>query len=316
VDDKERKFTLKLESKEHKGDRVPVKVLVKTLDGIQKAVYELGNYRLNRDSTPGPKPFDLEKDCELYFVKAEQGSVLATVAFPERGYDLVPNLPDMTDYVYNDMKNVLTSIASKNRALFKDTVKDQRARKRIMNSLAPVLPSDKNKYDLLFTFDDGKKLQRIERPKSDEINEFIDFVELIDASQDDDLIEIKALCKAIVNENGKVEVREVLEFELLDDLKPYIIEKIEVNNKIFVLSQEIVCPVTREEDYIIIEYEPLGIESYAKTRDAAINSFNEEFAILYRVYLLEENENLTQDALKIKERLYELIDGVQQRIEM
>jgi hypothetical protein len=316
MNEKERQFTLKLESKEHLGDRVPVRVLIKILDGIQKTVYELGNYRLNRDSTPGPKSADLEKDCELYFVKAEQGSILATVAFPERGYDLVPNLPDLTDYIYKDVKNVLWSIASKNKDLFKETVKDQKVRKRIINDLVPVLPSYKNKYELSFAFDEAEELKKVERPRSEEIIEYIDMVDVSENVQQDDLIEIKAYCMAKVTDSGKVDIKEVLKFELIDDIRPYIADKIEANDELFIFTKEIVCAVTKERGYIVIEYEPLGIEVYAKTREEAIDSFNEEFAMLYRMYLLEQDQKLTQDALLIKKRLDDLIDGVQQKIEI
>lgn len=76
------------------------------------------------------------------------------------------------------------------------------------------------------------------------------------------------------------------------------------------LNQEITCDVKQEDDYVIIEYEPLGIMAYSNDMKSAIECFNEEFEMLYRNYFLEDDNNLTKDAIILKNNISKLIEGV------
>lgn len=92
----QRQFTLKLTEGSVKDGKISVRPLAKTLNNIQKTVYHLGSSRLNNGVTlKGRKQSVVERQCELFLLKAEPGSLTATISFPSKEEDLVPELPDL-----------------------------------------------------------------------------------------------------------------------------------------------------------------------------------------------------------------------------
>lgn len=86
-------------------------MLTKTLYNLQKAIYDLGNSRVNRQAVvKGRHPSVVERACELFLLKAEPGSITATLAFPPKEYDLAAELPDLSDNVMNDLKEIFSII--------------------------------------------------------------------------------------------------------------------------------------------------------------------------------------------------------------
>lgn len=86
----------------------------------------------------------------------------------------------------------------------------------------------------------------------------------------------------------------------------YVIYK----DQTILLKGSITCNVIYEDDYVIVEYEPLGIIAYSSDRESAIENFNEEFTMLYRNYFNEDIKKLTKDAIALKLQLLELIQEV------
>lgn len=91
----------------------------------------------------------------------------------------------------------------------------------------------------------------------------------------------------------------------------YRASEISYGNRKLLLSYEIACPVIKEEGYYIVQYEPLGIQAYAKSREEAINEFKEEFMMIWDIYGNESDDNLTQDAIQLKKRIKGLVKGEQ-----
>lgn len=309
----ERQFTLKLAGKSLKDGKVSVRLLIKALNNIQKVAYHLGDSRLNSSITlKGRKKSLVERQCELFLLKAEPGSLTTTISFPPKEADLASELPDLAEKVISDLKNVFKSVSKRDHKLFKSTIYDSECQRVVLAVMEELLPSPKEDYELYYKFDEDEQFESIVKLDKNEIEMFIDEDnKKEDLEVEEEVIEIQAHCKAIINSDGKPSIKEVLDYKTISDTRPYRINSFIIDNQEYILKHEIACAVRKEEDYILIEYEPLDIEAYGLTREEAIEAFNEELAMIWSEYGLENNVNLTQDAIILKEKINDLVKGVQ-----
>jgi hypothetical protein len=105
-------------------------------------------------------------------------------------------------------------------------------------------------------------------------------------------------------------VREM--FRVIEDA--YCTSSIYALGTTFTLREEIRCVVLREVGLVVIFYPPLWIRAYAETKKEAVDQFNEEFALLYQEYALEDDAKLGYDAREIKRRLLKLIGSAYPRM--
>ncbi|MGE5630750.1 MAG: hypothetical protein ACM3TR_06575 [Caulobacteraceae bacterium] len=308
-------FVIKLIEKNEEGGRVSVKTLIKTLDTLQKAVYDIGSVLIDRDpSTPGRTPAPVEKVCELYLIKADPGSLTATVSFPQRRMDLVPGIPDATDRVANNFKNIVRGIMRNDDTLIKNTIQNQKYRRKVISEINSILPTNTSDYEMYFDFED-KGFERIERPDEENLKELIGECTEEEIRPTFQELEAKVHCRIFVDDSGKIrDFGEVYDFETLEDIRPHKVQSLYWNGEVFNLDKEIICEVKKEEGYYLIEYEPLGIIAYAKTREEAIKEFNEEFSMIYHAYGQEDESNLTQDAIDLKNTINSIVGSVQFKI--
>jgi len=310
----ERVITIKLASKDTKNGKIPVSIFVKTVNSIQKTMYALGTVRLKGEpASPGRKPSIIEKECELFLLKAEPGSLLAQLALPDKEPDLAVGVPSFGECVLQDFEKIMYSFSEKNPEVFKRIVPDTKCRKQIYNNLVSLLPSEEDDYEFYFSFDKSKPLRKAYRPSSEEAVKYIDDVEN-DVENSDDLEKLMIVAWGIVDKDtGELrEIKQIIEYDILDDvIRPYRASEISYGNRKLLLSYEIACPVIKEEGYYIVQYEPLGIQAYAKSREEAINEFKEEFMMIWDIYGNESDDNLTQDAIQLKKRIKGLVKGEQ-----
>jgi len=314
MDKLDRSFILKLVNKELKNGKVSVRLLTKTLNSLQKAVYDLGNSRINREAvTQGRHPSVVERDCELFLLKAEPGSLTATLAFPPKEANLAVELPDLSDHVLKDLKDVISSVNDRDKNRFADTIQDPHWRRRVVSNLKQTLPSEKDDYELMVKFDDTEDFQKFQRPNNEEMSIFIDDieVEVLPETDVEEETEIRAHCKAKIDDDGEPHIIKVIDYELIYDTRPYRTDTITWGSEKYMFKHEIACSVKIEEDYYIIEYEPLGVSVYGKTREEAIEEFKEEVSMLWHAYALESDDKLTKGAQRLKQKIIELVEGVQ-----
>jgi hypothetical protein len=79
------------------------------------------------------------------------------------------------------------------------------------------------------------------------------------------------------------------------------------NNCRFVLKERIGIQETYEGDRWVHRCEPLGILAYGRSREEASEVFCEEFACCWEEIACED-DNLTADALELKNRLRSLVN--------
>ena len=102
---------IELKTKIAKKSKISVSLLSNTLKSIQEVIFQLGKSRIEREpSIPGPYPNMLRRELELFFIKAEPGSLTATLEFPEKEATLFQDFPDFTEQISEDVYNVIKGI--------------------------------------------------------------------------------------------------------------------------------------------------------------------------------------------------------------
>ena len=142
------------------------------------------------------------------------------------------------------------------------------------------------------------------------INKLID-IELISSIFDPKNISIYRKIFSNKIENNYLEGSDNVDDILANsnDRKLYYLTIIKCNDKSYILNSFISFNLVRDGLYFTISYEPLGIEIFEKSLENALECFNEEFAMLWKLYALEDDDNLSGDALLLKQKLLTCVRG-------
>jgi len=314
MNNEKRKIEIQLATKHLKDKRVSLMLTADIFMNLQRAVYVAGNNRINRDpSIPGRYLASIKRELELFFIRAEPGSLTATIEFPDKSATLFPDYPDFAEQVLDDLNRTLLGIKEKNKDLIHKIFQDPGHREKIIRFMSSIIPKKDSDYDLTIRFGSNPTVKSIEYPSTDFISELIGEAK-IEIKEPREAV-IQARCLAQIPEEGKPKVLDVLEYELFEekDLRPYRTQTIEWEGRIFELNHEIACDVKKEATLIILEYEPLNIRAYNFSREEAISDFSEEFAVLWDIYAKEEDRNLTSDALELKKLMRNLVKEVKNK---
>ena len=309
-----RTIIIKLITKSLKTGSVPVSLLSATLKGIQQVFYQFGNSRIEREpSIPGRYPSMLKRELELFFIKAEPGSLIATLKLPKKEATLFPDFPDFAEQISKDIYNVIYGIKNDKAEIIQKYIPNPEYRKRILYELTPIVPQRKADYEISFKFGDCPLISKVERPSDEQIRTYVGPYEEVKKEKPMEAV-IHARCLARLKEDGQLDkILNVINYELFEemDLRPYRTKEIQWLNRKFILSKEIACDVRKEDSIIIIEYEPLKIRAYNFSREDSINDFAEEFAFIWDTYAKEKDKNLTLDAISLKKSLKSLVKRIE-----
>jgi len=86
-----------------------------------------------------------------------------------------------------------------------------------------------------------------------------------------------------------------------------IIDEITWENTKFKLRRKIILDIQYEDGYYSAFFEPLDIMLCTKDKDDVKTSFYEEFAYLWKSYVLEDENRLTRDAKMLRRNLQESV---------
>jgi len=101
-------------------------------------------------------------------------------------------------------------------------------------------------------------------------------------------------------------INEVIEFEgVITE-----IHSISFENFIFYLKMPLVCKIENESNYVYISNDFLNINVWDQNEEAAFEAFSFTFFALYENYYNEVNQNLTDNAIKIKDKLHSIIKEI------
>lgn len=91
---------------------------------------------------------------------------------------------------------------------------------------------------------------------------------------------------------------------------PYTPDRIIYNGLIIYFHDSVNCPVSFVDDFYLISYPDLNIEVWGASRQDAEKAFDFTFYSLYLNYAEEDDKNLTDDAIQLKDKLTTMIRTV------
>ena len=308
---KNRKIEVTLAGDAVQDGRVSVSLFAKTLQSIQEVVFQIAGSRLKRDMK-GPVPAVIRKACELFLVRTEPGSLSAILELPEKETSLFQDEPDFSEHVIEDTRKVIEAFSEVDEARLQETLPQPSLRRRIVNHIRAIAPSDGSDYRLSFRFNGGPPKVLI-RPSKESLYRLAPIPDSYEKIEEPTLkfVEAKGMAQM---ENGDikkwVETYEVSELDLDPDhvWRP---SKIRAKGKLFHLAHPIACVIEKQDDLLFSEDANLGIIAYGDSREEVIREFSEEFAVLWDVIAQEEDNLLTQDALSLKRKLIKLVRKVE-----
>ncbi|GAB7387113.1 hypothetical protein BSNK01_09490 [Bacillaceae bacterium] len=137
-----RRIELKFTGKKIGEGRIPLNVLQKVLEGVQNAVYQIGEYHYSpivaRERGPFPKP--VIDQCTLELISISKGSFVVNLELPkENQLALFPEMSDLGEQALNTFVAVLESLTVGNENLYKE-IKDKKILQKVLRTVQDFLP--------------------------------------------------------------------------------------------------------------------------------------------------------------------------------
>lgn len=295
--------------------RVSVSLFTNTLRTIQDVVVQVAKSRLQKDpSKRGPAPSVIRRECELFLIRTEPGSLHAYMELPEKEATLFPELPDFGEMVLEDTKNILDSIGEADEKRLHSIIPNPAYRARIVGNIAKVAPAEDSDYHLEYRTADEPP-RALVRPSKDVVARLVALPRI---PREEEIpgprqifVEAKGLAEVYEGDITKwIETYDVVELEL-DFERAWRPREIKSRGRVFRLIHPIACAIEKQAGLFISEYEPLGILAHGETREDVIRAFSREFAVLWDAIVQEPDSGLTEDAKTIKCKLLELVKEVE-----
>ena len=90
---------------------------------------------------------------------------------------------------------------------------------------------------------------------------------------------------------------------LNNQLKPFNTSSFSFNNTSFILKKPATCSLKHQNGLWMYECPRYGLHAFSDNKLEALQQFNEEFAFLYNGLIHEPDDNLTQDAIELRDLL-------------
>ncbi|MBM2816103.1 MAG: hypothetical protein HW421_2865 [Ignavibacteria bacterium] len=100
---------------------------------------------------------------------------------------------------------------------------------------------------------------------------------------------------------------EVLLAQIAKEIYPFTPKVIVQDNNIYLLNAKLFCKVEFLEDDYIIRNEEFDLTVWGDSRDEAEEAFAFAFDALYKNFVFEKDENLTEQARVLKNKLNHLV---------
>ncbi len=96
-------------------------------------------------------------------------------------------------------------------------------------------------------------------------------------------------------------VKKIIQSNLLKYLSPFYIKEFILDNRRYVLKEPVICNVDYHDDLWIYKVPRYGLHAFSKDRQEALFQLHDEFVFLCDTFLHEQDENLTHDAIKLRD---------------
>lgn len=88
-----------------------------------------------------------------------------------------------------------------------------------------------------------------------------------------------------------------------NQLKPFNTSSFRFNNTSFILKKPATCSLKHQNGLWMYECPRYGLHTFSENKQEALQQLNEEFAFLYDGLVHEPDDNLTPDAIELRDLL-------------
>ncbi|MCQ9638590.1 hypothetical protein MP478_04245 [Chryseobacterium sp. WG14] len=169
---------------------------------------------------------------------------------------------------------------------------------------SPIFSATSDSYTLKIKSDDGI-VRKVKKPIKEFATYFKPVKEKVKKTEDGDkLFQVYVHSPDLKNISPK---DIIYSSELEHETYPYTFDRLFYNGKNIYLNDSITCNVEYFDELYFISYPDLRIEAWSNTRSEAVEAFNFTFYSLVINYLEEDDDNLTNDAIVLKNQLQTMI---------
>lgn len=341
-----RQISLKLEGSAVKDHSVPFKLLASVLDGMQHTFYCIGQEVSGREPrNRGRIPADILQACELRRIIEKPGSyeVVAEVADSQQIqlFDF-----DIGKMVLDKYMNLITYLDDNpNNLDIKIMFPDSSHRRRILRSVEMYCPREGDEWELAFdntvmqrrgvlTRGVREKISKLVNPPNVELLTvtgelmrlhlderkiailYPDTHRILDCFYDIEIEDfIIGNLKGLIQVTGRVQLDasghpdKIIDVTAINelDLTAVKLSRISAFDVTLELSQPLIIKPSFEDQEVILEFPDFHIIASGVTREQTIRTFEEDFIWLWKEYALVNDDELTSDAIQLKNNLLSMI---------
>lgn len=341
-----RQFHIKLEGSAVREGRISFLLLSRILHGIQQTVHYLALAGVQYDYRHRIRvPRDIQKACRLYRIMEHRGSydLTAEMASPAPYGDI----QDLGGFVKDKYLSLARILSEKQHwEQLQDILPDSAYRRKVLRSVAEYCPKSGENWNLcigapqmpLNPLSPGLQTaihHYLVQPMTEYRSLTGELVQLhldenklgiyyqpaqrvVHCIYDSELEDfIVASLRHLVQVYGQVQMDErgvpakivdVVEIDSID-LTPLEVASFDLAGRCLVLKQEIELPIDFDlkAQEFVLEWPELNIFLGAKTREELWDDFVQDFFWLWEEYGKSDVQSLSQDALRLKQRLQELV---------
>jgi len=287
------------------GAPVPVIEAQEFLKNIQEMAYNFAEMKAKYDpSKTGPKKGNIKEACNFQIVNMAFASAEFEITTPEPTPELFDF--DVGQEILQKTSDIFRHLSQGDDESIIKMIPDERHRTKIINRARAAIPPRKSGRSLSVATT-RYEVEEVIRPDRESLKGVI--ATNGDLKETEEVIEkyIDAKGFALIDENNQIRGwKKIVSFEEVDSLSLQ-----EVKGKIYTyrFKEKVPFLVTREDEYFILEYEPLSILIRGKTHDDLYKDLGEEFDFLWNEYAEESDEALHPSGKSLKDKILDLVGG-------
>ena len=347
--ERQRRLSLRIDGPLAEDGRVPLGLLARKLDAVQRVLFNIGS-SLHGGGSRGQWKADVLDACELGLVEARFGSLEVVAELPPVRA-LAGLGADLGAEALDHFEHTLEAIQHRDLPALSRLYQDFGQRARVLKSLAPLLPEEGADYDLTLSVNGtGVALRpeqrtfvglaarleqelpeglvrsltgllyRVEVATGDrQIGVIVDNRKIRCFYPPDIEDAVKELVpgslvevegRATLDAQGQVDrIEEVLDVRAVQLIHLFW-RRVSYGDRVFRLRRAIEIKVGFHEGLWVHEFEPLCLLAYAPTRSESLDALRQNFVAAWDEIAQEDDTNLTDDARDLKRRLLDVVERV------
>ena len=304
--DLEKQISIRIEGELGKYNTLPIENLIKIAQSLQGLINEIVKYDLSADEAIDSNNFKIELSG------FHPGSAIPQFAFTQRVSTTVSDYKKQREEVNTKLNKLLSLFDSGDYSKIKKMYPDSIRGNVFIDSVYNLTSSFGNSPASFGILDSKGKFHSdyvVKKFKTNLKNSLLIKIGKEEIEKRDEF----ALGRIKITREGNKVVRQKVE-QIYDKTKTSLSfspEVINIKGKQYILNYPLRCSFEQEENYYVIQYEPLDLIGTGMNEDEAERNFNEEFHFLYSKLVSTPDKKLSKHLQKVKTFFMEVLKSVE-----